>query len=189
MKERLLGAAVLIIAAVIVIPVFLDGPAEQGRVSQELVLPAPAAGDRAINDPIRTHTVKVGEQSDTRRIAAETRDPVPQATPPESVPVATPPPPVPAAVQNEAPAPAVALARAKGNWAVQVGSFSSESNARRLIEHLREADYPAFMVRNVVAGRVMFRVRVGPEVDRDRAEALAERLRSDRQKTQIVSHP
>ncbi|MBT8136478.1 MAG: SPOR domain-containing protein [Gammaproteobacteria bacterium] len=193
MKERLLGAAVLIVAAVIVIPAVLDGPGQPQTVSQEITLPAPATPTAA--DPVRTHTVEV--QPD------QTSEPEPVVEPEvvtidQEPPVSVPPAPVPPARQvieqaavdaPSATAPAAAPAPPPAGWAVQVGSFTSETNARRLVEHLRDADYTAFVVRNVVNGRVMFRVRVGPVPDRERAQQLAERLQEDRQQTQLVRHP
>ena len=188
MKERLLGAAVLIVIAVLVIPSLLDGPRSPETVSEELVLPAPTPGqDETTPEPLRTHTVEV----ETRKMLPE------DETPPVAVvEKPSPPGPAPAASQeiesSEPPvvetAP-VAIPAPADSWAVQVGSFTSENNARRLVEHLKGAKYPAFVVRNVVNGRVMFRVRVGPEPDRARAEALAERLQADRQQTQLVRHP
>ena len=193
MKERLLGAAVLIVIAVLVIPSLLDGPRSPDTVSEELTLPAPTPGqNEATPEPLRTHTVEV----ETRKTPAEDET-LPVAAVEKALPtVPAPPasqetelePPVPDAAPAAVPAPAAIPAPAD-SWAVQVGSFTSESNARRLVEHLKGAKYPAFVVRNVVNGRVMFRVRVGPEPDRSRAEALAERLQADRQQTQLVRHP
>jgi len=38
LKERIIGAAVLVVFVVLVVPVFLDGPPEQGGVVTERVL-------------------------------------------------------------------------------------------------------------------------------------------------------
>ncbi len=74
-------------------------------------------------------------------------------------------------------------------WAVQVGSFASQENAERLAERLRGKSYKAFVMRNVIDGRVRFRVRVGPVIQRSEAELLATALREDRQPARILSHP
>jgi len=181
LKERLLGAAVLIVAAVILIPVVLDGPRSPDTESRQLTLPAPDADkdSRVRSDSTRTHTVEIGDKQQSR--PQEDRRVNTLAVVGEED---SPPSPVPPVQRSE-----LQTASSGDSWAVQVGSFSSESNARRLVEHLKESEYTAFVVRNVVNGRLLFRVRVGPEPDRGRAEALAERLRSDRQQTQLVSHP
>ncbi len=181
MKERLLGAAVLVVAAVLVIPMLLDGPdRDTGQVSQDLKLPAPESASA------RTHVV---ELDPTGVAGAEDPQPVTDAAVADQTPAA----PASAvdlpAAPAAAPQPLAAPAAAQPGWAVQVGSFTSESNARRLEKLLQESDYPVFVTRNVVQGRVMYRVRVGPEPDRAGAEALAERLQADRQATQIVEHP
>ncbi len=184
MKERLLGAAVLILAAVLIIPAVLDGPQTDKTVSTDLELPVPDTRE-AVADPVRSHTVAIGEPGPMPEGRQEppTAEPVEEPGPPAPVPPVRRP-----AADGDAPAVTLTPASASG-WAVQVGSFTSETNARRLVELLKDAGYPAFVLRGVVNGRVMFRVRVGPEPDKARAEALAERLRADRQQTQLVSHP
>lgn len=199
MKERLLGAAVLIAAAVLIIPAFLDGPRSPSTVSQQLELPVPGEQTAAATGSNRTHTVQIGSPD---RTAANDQPVIPEAVPPittQSVQSVIENPPVETVAAAKTTREAVAevepvvspekpISAATG-WAVQVGSFTNESNARRLMEYLKGNGYPAFVVRNVVNGRVMFRVRVGPESDRLRADALLERLKSDRQQTQLVRHP
>ncbi|HXQ31279.1 MAG TPA: SPOR domain-containing protein [Steroidobacteraceae bacterium] len=73
------------------------------------------------------------------------------------------------------PAPAVA-ARAATGWVVQLGSFAGRGNAERLATSLRAKGYAAFVAEFRASGRVLYRVRVGPEQDRARAEAVAARL-------------
>lgn len=187
MKERLLGAAVLVLLAVLIIPVLLDGPQPSGEVSRNLELPAPQSPAG------RTHVIEVQPGEAPVQPAAAATSPAPAA---EQSPSAPPPadesPTAPAdsiAPAATATSPADAVQDEIQGWAVQVGSFSSETNARRLAGLLQASDYRAFVVRNVVDGRVMYRVRVGPEPDRERAAVLAERLEADRQQTQLVRHP
>ena len=58
-------------------------------------------------------------------------------------------------------------------WVVQVGSFSNRTNALSLQNKLRKKGYAAFIefVKNANGG--VYRVRVGPEVNHDKAVALA----------------
>ena len=61
-------------------------------------------------------------------------------------------------------------------WVVQVGSFSDSKNARALRDKLRQQGYASF-VEDIKSksGRV-YRVRVGPELTRQAAEQLQQRL-------------
>lgn len=61
-----------------------------------------------------------------------------------------------------------------GAWAVQVGAFAEQANARQLSERLRSAGFPAF----VEARGQSHVVRVGPYVRRTEAESQRQQLRS-----------
>ena len=76
-------------------------------------------------------------------------------------------------------------------WAVQVGSFTQRENAMRLRDQLRSKKYKAFVEQISSAGKTFYRVRVGPEVSRDKAEALQKELQSKMklQGSTVVSHP
>jgi DedD protein len=56
---------------------------------------------------------------------------------------------------------------------VQVASLSSSERADELVAKLREAKYPAFREPVRIGGRILHRVRIGPEADRRLAEAMA----------------
>jgi rare lipoprotein A len=75
---------------------------------------------------------------------------------------------------TEAPAPAAAVPGAPGTPAavspaalyIQAGAFSDPKNADRLADRLRGGGYGKVFVReNEIAGRRMFRVRIGPVPD------------------------
>ncbi|MCB1561243.1 MAG: SPOR domain-containing protein [Xanthomonadales bacterium] len=75
-------------------------------------------------------------------------------------------------------------------YAVQVGAFSKQQDANLLRDRLRNGGFNAFIaVTDTDAGR-LYRVRVGPELERSRAEALATRLKDRfRLSGMIVNHP
>jgi len=64
-------------------------------------------------------------------------------------------------------------------WVVQVGSFADSSNAQRLVTQLREAGMSAYQETVTSASSSVFRVRVGPFVDREEAVRIQKQL-SDR---------
>lgn len=197
LKERLIGAAVLVALGVWLIPWVLDGPdqvASDDADADILALPAP---DGAA-EPRRTQTVEL----DVTR--PESAGPVPgasgsavedEAEPIESVartdeagedagpargneaPAAQPLPAVPVASEREVPKGAQ---RADGpgatGWWVQLGSFGDEANARRLSSRVSGYGYEPRISNFMASGRLMYRVRVGPLPTRVRAETTASSL-------------
>lgn len=57
-------------------------------------------------------------------------------------------------------------------WMVQVGSFKDQSNAEALVNKLRAAGYATRVESASVGGSRVYRVKVGPELERAAAEKL-----------------
>ena len=74
-------------------------------------------------------------------------------------------------------------------WAIQLGAFSTREKADSLVASLRKRGYAAFVLEYRGSGKVLHRVRVGPEQDRERAVAIAERLRKDGFQPVVAPHP
>jgi DedD protein len=78
-------------------------------------------------------------------------------------------------------------------WVIQVGSFSSRENAEKLVQQIREMKYAAFMEQADVDGKTVYRVKVGPEVDRKLADkmlvSLNNELKSLNLKGAVISYP
>jgi DedD protein len=202
LKERLVGAAVLVAIAVWLIPWVLDGPenpVETGPASLQL----PASQEPV---PMRTQTLKLGEPpaaaqpADTTTekteapaetvVAAATPEPAAAASvsaPPPAAPTAAVSPP---AATTQAPKPAnteiprkpaatpptAAASPSKGDWTVQLGVFGDENNARRLVERASTFGYKAGLTPYKVNGKTMYRVRVGAYGSKGQAEATASAL-------------
>jgi len=62
-------------------------------------------------------------------------------------------------------------------WVVQVGSFSSSKSAEALVAELRLAGLTAFSEKVTSATSTAYKVRVGPEIDRDKAIELARKVK------------
>lgn len=162
LKQRLVGAAVLLALAVIFLPLILSGPPpSETQVVRKEIPPAP-------------------KQDFSSRVMPLTP---PKLNPPVTTVVvteATPEPAAPAPVSaSEAdkpnPAPTRTGLRA---WAVQVASFSSEENALSLSHRLRKKGYSAFTQNQVNSkGKKIWFVRVGPELAREDADKLKTKLR------------
>jgi DedD protein len=74
-------------------------------------------------------------------------------------------------------------------WAVQLGSFTNQQNAERLAADLRKQGFAAFLSQLSTASGQLHRVRIGPQKDRESAEAIAEKLAKAGHKGQVVPHP
>lgn len=78
-------------------------------------------------------------------------------------------------------------AAAGGNWWVQLGSFSSEENARGLASRMRARGFTIEVSKVRSGSRDLFRVRAGPVKDRDSANALRSRLAAAGQQGTLVA--
>jgi len=63
-------------------------------------------------------------------------------------------------------------------WVVQVGSFSNSKSAEALVAKLRLAGLTAFSEKVSSANGTAYKVRLGPEIDRDKAAALARKVKA-----------
>ena len=88
-----------------------------------------------------------------------------------------------------APIPVSAPAAPTSAWAVQLGAFSNRAKAEQLVAELRNRRYAAFVLEYRAGGQVLYRVRVGPEQDRARAEEIAARLAKDGFEPVVARHP
>ena len=206
LKERIIGAVVLVIFVVLVVPIFLDGPPEEGEIVTERVLLPGQEGegvktvvlDRERSEPMPTVSSGQSEPSAAKPApqtpAPEKRDPLPTATPqavPASAAEETPPPAADSAAQKpvQKPATQTPAASSTGMWAVQLGSFSNKDNAEKLAADLRKQGYAAFLSQLQTSSGQLHRVRIGPQKDRESAEAMAARLQKVGHKGQVVPHP
>ncbi|MCJ7557163.1 MAG: SPOR domain-containing protein [Gammaproteobacteria bacterium] len=187
LKERLVGAAVVVVLGVVFIPALLNGPPDAGTATRALSLP----GQDAV--AVKRVTIDLGNPGAT-------------APQPDPMAVATRPPPMqtPAtgegakAGKTEKPAPKPDQQAGSGvtptptatlevhEWVVQVGSFSSQDNAQRLASQLKAQGFKAFVSKYRDGNNTLHRVRVGPVQAREEAESLAEQLRDGGQKVKVV---
>ena len=198
LKERIIGAAVLVVFVVLVVPVFLDGPPQSGEiVSERVPLPGQAAESET-----RTVVLERDRDEPVPVAAAEPQARPPQQSGPESQPEpetepvsvasaeprpepGTEPEPGKPAAQQAAPE----SASPTGMWAVQLGSFGNQQNAERLAADLRKQGFAAFLSQLSTDSGQLHRVRIGPQKDRESAEAMAARLAKAGHKGQVVPHP
>jgi DedD protein len=87
--------------------------------------------------------------------------------------------------KGDAPASALPAGRA-GGWAVQLGAFSHRKDADALRDRLRKAGYDGYVDNVVSGGRTLWRVRVGPETKRGRADTLRNEIKDKMKLSGVV---
>ena len=154
LKQRLVGAVVLIALAVIFLPMLVKGPAPDSGVSDvPLDIPAEPKADAATRDLPLTAP---GAMPKGGAVGMPEATPEPAATEPD---------------------PAGALPTvAAGDYAVNFGSYASVADADKVIAALRSAGLTAYREAVQLGGREAQRVRIGPFADRAVAESA--RLRA-----------
>ena len=190
LKERIIGAAALVLVVVLVVPVFLDGPPGEGEIVSERV-PLPGQSEQenktVVLDRDRTEPVPASQ------LAESTPKPQPVVTQPEAEPAEIRPAPEPVAEeppaeQEEQEEPA-ATSSSTGMWAVQLGSFANQENAEALAAKLRKQGHAAFLSQVMTSDGQRHRVRIGPQKDRAAAEAVAASLKKAGHNGKVLPHP
>ncbi|HET7607403.1 MAG TPA: SPOR domain-containing protein [Gammaproteobacteria bacterium] len=216
MKERLVGAAVLVAIAVWLIPWVLDGP-EDGAEAAASSLQLPTAEEPV---PMRTQILKLGEapEPSAGSAAAPTATATqqqaaaapakPAADPPKTStdsPKASADSPKPAeqavaepkrepereqtvaAAARVADSAATPPKAAGGDWTVQLGSFEDEANAKRMAQRAGTFGYKAEVSASRDGARTLYRVRVGPQATKAAADAAASALRAHGVEARVVA--
>ncbi|WP_305805564.1 SPOR domain-containing protein [Stenotrophomonas sp. YIM B06876] len=165
LKQRLIGAIVLVALAVIFLPMLVKGPAPDSGV-RDVPLTAPAApadGQFQTRElPLVTPAAGGALGMPAAPLAQDNPDAADLAD----------------SGNTQAFPPAVAA----GNYAVNFGAYASEADADAVIAHLKKSQLPGFRQADTINGRQAWRVRIGPYADRAEAELVrlqATKVRSD----------
>jgi len=199
LKQRLIGAVVLVSLAVIFIPIILEGPDDEWTPRSHSLPDKPQLDYRADMELVLPPPGQVDEQPDTTEVEIE-ETPVAGEQPATKTvkPVAAPPASATKPVKSETttkppakPAPsAPALSKTLKGWFVQVGSFGQEMNAKGLQDRLVESGFKAQLQEIEIGNKRAYRVLVGPSAARAEAEKLAASLKSGHQlKGMVVEYP
>jgi DedD protein len=193
LKQRLIGAIVIISLAVIFIPMILEGPDDElsPRTPEmppsptidyqtEVELPVPAASPEPAETPVATipeQDVSALPESSVSQPEADVSQPeapLKQAEPHlvKQPPAKTPPKAEPAVIQ--------------GGWVLQVGSFSQQGNAASLRDRLKKSGYQVFVQEVKGTGGTVHRVLIGPVSDRQTGEKLRDKLAREQKLAAIV---
>jgi DedD protein len=195
--ERMVGAGVLVVALILIAPAILDGRRDSGV--------AVYTGRASSTDEVmRTHTIHLDRESEQPPVARQVAEPPSGAAAKtvSSKPAAPKSATRKARAQTVAPAPAAprkdvksapvrvaaaSYAPAPAGWTVQLGSFSRQQNADRLVKEVSARGFNSYVQPRQYSEKTLFRVRVGPRDTRADASNLAARLAEAGYKGQIMS--
>jgi DedD protein len=208
LKQRLIGAVVLVALAVIFVPMLLDGSGRDSgdKVSVEIpdepdppdptfdeqtmdTAETPDEGDRGVA------ATTTSDSADTDATASATASAAPTSDAPDAEPASA----------DSASGEAATTERADETtdtpsspdseggpsaWVVQMGSFGEKTNAVVLRDKLRAADHDAFIEQGSTGDTQVWRVRVGPVATRERADRLKRTLDAERDgESLVMSYP
>ncbi|WP_202843013.1 SPOR domain-containing protein [Luteimonas saliphila] len=181
LKQRLIGAAVLVALAVIFLPMLVKGPAPDSGVS-DLSMRVPDAPDgeyRTVDLPLvvpadapQGGVLGSPEPMDGDPLpTVDTANPPPDAPRPdiEDAPAAAEPVQAPAPAAAEPMLPATA---GGGDYVVHFGAFANERDAQLIVRQLSGAGLTAYSEAFTLDGKPAQRVRLGPYASREAAEAV-----------------
>ncbi|RXR05400.1 SPOR domain-containing protein [Pseudoxanthomonas composti] len=164
LKQRLIGAVVLIALAVIFLPMLIKGPAPDSGVSNVStdVPAAPASGEYETRELPLVAPPGAAPQGGATGMPAATTERNPDAADLAE----------PAQQAQAASEPALPATTAGGNWAVSFGAYASAQDADVVVQRLRQANLPGFIAPDQINGKPAWRVRVGPYADQAQAEIV-----------------
>ena len=179
MKQRLVGAAVLMALGIIFIPIFLapresvDTETDALRIKRSETTGEFSSKVMPIDDEVVERTLRQGAEIPelVERASVSTQD-VPAGGDGGQIENA-----LDASTSlSQAHAEVAAEQPAMTAWIVQAGSFSSEENAEKLAAQLRSKAYTAY-IENMPGEKASYRVRIGPMLSKARAEKTAAALK------------
>jgi DedD protein len=175
LKQRLVGATVLISLAVIFVPILLDGSVRTTTVVEQMEIPlkpvfsfepisipskeqmlAPADEIKTAPKSIKSSSNKKKEPQNYKAKAAKKLVAAQKSKKKEI---------------NKPP-----LKKIPAAWAVQIASFTGAGRAQVLHDRLEEAGYRSFIEKSLKGSKTYFRVKVGPEIKQAEAEKLRDQV-------------
>lgn len=178
MKQRLVGAAVIMALGVIFIPIFLAPDEEPRREQNTLQIERNNDDDKFSSkvQPIEDEIIDALRSDDPQW--QEPTDGIPQPNQAQT------------AIEDFDNANNTSDRDERSNltnqqatkeqvgitaWVVQVGSFSSRENAEKLVGDLKAKAYTAY-IESITRGNPSYRVRIGPLLSKARAQQTADSL-------------
>lgn len=204
LKQRLIGAAVIIALAVIFVPMILDGSGREQSVALDMEVPAEPTFkfDSELPDTKQLDELpKIEKPAEPVVKVEKEKQPSPEPEVKNKA-VEVVKAPEPAKPKVEAPVESVKKTveatenQIKTNpalsaWAVQVAAFGEKDKALALQEKLLASKLSAFTEESGKSGKTIFRVKVGPELKRENADKLRDKIEKEHglKGSFVIKHP
>ncbi|KQZ66245.1 MULTISPECIES: SPOR domain-containing protein [unclassified Lysobacter] len=173
LKQRLIGAAVLVALAVIFLPMLIKGPAPESSASDvPLNLPEQPDGQ------FETRELPLVTPGDAPSGGVVGMSPGAAAAQGETLPTVD----TAAEAAKTAATGAMPATAAGGDFAVSFGSYAGSGDADRVVAALRGAQLPGYQEAVPGNGRTLYRVRIGPygsRADAETARLASAKVRND----------
>jgi DedD protein len=167
-RRRLIGAAALTLAVVVILPMVLDSEPKPNGKDIDLRIPSPDKVGEFV--PGAAVSENAGTQPPATSPVVST--PVPLATPVIASPAQAPGVAKPLAAPIQQVAPKAPSQKPEEGFVAQVGAFSNPSTAKQELKKLKKWGFKAYTEKS----GDKIRVRVGPYPDRDKAEKVSKLL-------------
>ena len=175
LKQRLIGAVVIIALAVIFVPIILDGSGQQKSVAVNMEAPpVPKFTFKSdLPDPKKLDELPVLEKPNDApaKQAVVTEHSTPQDPPANTA--------KPIAKVIDATSNHIRPNAALNTWGVQVAAFSEKAKALVLQEKLLAYNYPAFIEKSTKDAKALYRVKIGPMLNKEDAEKLRDKIKQE----------
>ena len=197
LKQRLIGAAVIIALAVIFVPMILDGSGRDESVALNMEVPPEPTFtfDSELPDPKKLEklpAIEKTEQAETEvpekqedQTADTEQQPKASIKKPEVKQVAV------SSQVVEATEDHIETNPALSAWAVQVAAFGEKDKAVALQDKLVASNLSAFTEQAGKGNKIIYRVKVGPELKRENAEKLRDKIENEHglKGSFVIKHP
>jgi DedD protein len=177
LKQRIVGAIVLVALGVIFIPMILNRDDSNSGISGTNIPVKPRELEQLATQTTPALPAAPAQPAETRQLVDKDTPPLPKATEPlaqEPAPVAKPQA-APATTKDNNPPKPSESAKARG-YVVQIASFTDRNKALQLRNRLRKAKYTCFVESITGKHGTLYRVRVGPVIKREEADSLQAKI-------------
>lgn len=199
LKQRLIGAAVIIALAVIFVPMILDGSGRQESVALNMEVPPEPTFTFDSNLPDPKELDKLPPIANKNNQSEKSNDNVEPKTISEPVIENK-------TVEEEKKTEVVSVKQEKvveatenhiqtnpalSAWAIQVAAFGEKGKALALQEKLLASNLSVFTERSGSGDKSVYRVKVGPELKRENADKLRDKIEKEHgfKDSFVTKHP
>ena len=188
-KERLVGATILVVLIVLVVPELLSGPHRLSSPPPSVSLPVPTRNVSV--DLATSKATPTPQAADLAQPASESQPERSPSAPPSVTTLGAQGAAGPALENRSSAAKSSSSGTARSgasseaqsvpardSWSVQLGSFSSRANADKLVHQLKARGLSAYVVSSGSGSSARFKVRIGPLADRAAAEREVGQLKA-----------